>query len=264
MTILQSIILGVVQGLTEFLPISSSAHLHIFPWVLKWSEIPDSFDVALHFGTLMAVILFFIKDWFKLFKGGWNKVFKKEDSTEGKIFWYLVLATIPSALLFFILDKVFGDILKNELIIGITLIVMGILLYIVDNKAKSTYNIEKLTLKQAIFIGLSQALAFIPGMSRSGSTMIIGRLMEVDRPTTAKFSFLLSVPIILAATLYKFKHFVFDIPFIIGVVVSFAVALMVIGIFMEYIKKRSYKLFAIYRVIFGLAILIIYFIKMFV
>ncbi len=263
-TIIQSIILGIVQGLTEFLPVSSSAHLHIFPWVLNWSEMPESFDISLHFGTLMAVVLFFFKDWINLFKGGWKKLVKKEDSIDGKIFWYLVIATIPSALLFLILDKIFGDFLKNELVIALTLIVMGVLLYIVDKRAKSTYNLEKMTLKQAIIIGMSQALAFIPGMSRSGSTMTIGRVMEVDRATTAKFSFLLSVPIIFAATIYKLKDFVFNIPFIIGVVVSFVVALVVIKFFMSYIKKGSYKIFAVYRVILGLAILSIYIIKIFV
>lgn len=225
---------------------------------------PESFDIALHFGTLMAVVLFFFKDWINLFKGGWKKLVKKEDSIDGKIFWYLVIATIPSALLFLILDKIFGDFLKNELVIALTLIVMGVLLYIVDKRAKSTYNLEKMTLKQAIIIGMSQALAFIPGMSRSGSTMTIGRVMEVDRATTAKFSFLLSVPIIFAATIYKLKDFVFNIPFIIGVVVSFVVALVVIKFFMSYIKKGSYKIFAVYRVILGLAILSIYIIKIFV
>ncbi len=263
MTIVQSIVLGVVQGLTEFLPVSSSAHLNIFPWVLKWSEIPESFDIALHFGTLLAVILFFFKDWLKLIKGGWNKVFKKEDSNEGKIFWYLVFATIPSGILFFILDKVFGDMLKNELITAISLIVMGILLYFVDKKAKTEYNMEKLTFKQALLIGLSQIIAFIPGMSRSGTTMTVGRAMKVDRETTAKFSFLLSTPLVFAATVYKMKEFSFTIPFIIGVIVSFAVGILVVNYFMSYIKKGSYKIFAIYRILFGLAIMGIYFFKAF-
>lgn len=141
---------------------------------------------------------------------------------------------------------------------------MGILLYIVDKKAESKYNMENLTFKQAMIIGLSQTLAFIPGMSRSGSTMTIGRLMEVDRETTAKFSFYLSTPIILAATIYKLKDFVFNIPFVIGTVVSFITALLVIKFFMGYIKKGSYKIFAIYRLILGIIIFIIYIIKLFV
>ena len=264
MTIIQSVILGVVQGLTEFLPVSSSAHLNIFPWVLNWSEIPASFDVALHFGTLMAVIIFFFKDWLKLIKGGWNKLFKKEDSSDGKIFWYLVLATIPSALLFFILDKVFGDMLKNELITAVSLIIMGLILYFVDKKAKTEYDMEKLTFKQAMLIGLSQVIAFIPGMSRSGTTMTIGRALRVDRETTAKFSFLLSTPLIFAATVYKLKNFSFTSPFIIGVIISFIVGILVVRYFMAYIRKGSYKVFAIYRIIFGLVIIGIYLFKIFV
>lgn len=264
MSIFQAIVLGIVQGLTEFLPISSTAHLHIFPWVLNWNEIAPSFDIALHFGSLIAILIFFFKDWLKLIKGGWNKAFKKEDSQEGKLFWYLVIATIPSAILFFVLDKIFEDILKHELIIALTLIVMGILLYLVDKKSKSTYNMETLTFKQALIIGISQALAFVPGMSRSGSTMTIGRLMEVDRETTAKFSFFLSTPIILAATIYKLKDFAFNLPFVIGTVVSFVVAILVIKFFMTYIKKGSYKIFAIYRVVLGIIILAIFLIKQFV
>lgn len=105
MTIFQALILGIVQGLTELLPISSSAHLAVFPWIFKWSEIPESFDIALHFGTLLAISLFFIKDWIALIKGGFNQVFKKEKTVEGKIFWYLVIATIPAGILSLVLDK---------------------------------------------------------------------------------------------------------------------------------------------------------------
>lgn len=264
MTVIQAMLLGIVQGLTEFLPISSTAHLHIFPWVLNWSEIPASFDIALHFGSLIAILIYFFKDWIKLLVAGFKKAFKKEDSQEGKLFWYLVFATIPAGIIFFILDKVFEDILRHELIIAITLIVMGILLYIVDKKADSKFNLKNMTLKQAMLIGLAQVLAFIPGMSRSGSTMTIGRLMEVDRESTAKFSFYLSTPMILAATIYKFKDFSFDLNFVIGTITSFIVALLVIKFFMDYIKKGSYKVFAIYRVILGLIIIGIYIVKLFV
>ena len=104
MSIIQSIILGVVQGLTEFLPISSSAHLNLFPWVVGWEQMPDSFDVALHIGTLLAIVIFFFKDWVNLIKGGYKQVVKKEKSTEGRIFWYLVIATIPAGILSLVLD----------------------------------------------------------------------------------------------------------------------------------------------------------------
>ena len=206
--ILQALILGIVQGLTELLPISSSAHLNLIPWAFNW-DIPESFDVALHFGTLLSIVLFFYKDWLKLIKGGFNQVVKKEKTFEGKMFWYLVAATIPGGA-----------------------------------------------------IGFSQALAFIPGVSRSGVTMTAGRAMGVDRESTAKYSFLLSTPIVLGATLYKFKDFVFGIPFFVGVISSFIVGVLVIKFLLEYLKKGSFKIFAVYRIILGLAIIGLYLIRM--
>ena len=129
MTILQAIILGIVQGLTELLPISSSAHLNLIPWIFNWS-IPDSFDVALHFGTLLAIGIFFFKDWVNLIKGGFNQVVKKEKTQEGRMFWYIVLATLPGGIIGFILDHFLQDYLTKPIIIAIALIVMGIILLI--------------------------------------------------------------------------------------------------------------------------------------
>ena len=260
--ILQSLILGIVQGLTELLPISSSAHLNLIPWVFNWN-IPESFDVALHFGTLLAIVLFFYKDWLKLIKGGYNQVVKKEKTFEGKMFWYLVAATIPGGAIGFLLDHFVGDQLgKMPLLIASALIIMGIILYIVDKKAPSKTDYEHMTFKQTFLIGFSQALAFIPGVSRSGVTMTTGRAMGVDRESTAKYSFLLSTPIVLGATLYKFKDFLFGIPFFVGVISSFIVGVLVIKFLLEYLKKGSFKIFAIYRVILGLAIIGLYLIRM--
>ena len=181
MTIIQAIILGVIQGLTEFLPISSSAHLNLFPWLLKWQSMPDSFDVALHVGTLLAIVVYFFKDWIKLIVGGYKQVVKKEKTIEGKIFWQLVIATIPAGILSLILDKISSKIIGDNLnlkmiLIAIALIVMGILLYWVDKNSKSIVKYEKITLKQSILIGISQALAAaFPGVSRSGITMTVAR-----------------------------------------------------------------------------------------
>lgn len=262
MTIIQSIILGIVQGITEFLPVSSSAHLNLFPWIFNWSQIPDSFDVALHFGSLLAIVIYFFKDWLELIKGGYTFAVKKDKNTKGKIFWYLFFSTIVSAGIYFVLDKIFGDKLKQPLIIAGALIVMGIVLYVADKKGKNDTNMEKMTLKQGMLIGLAQVLAFIPGMSRSGSTMTMGRLLGVDRETTAKYSFYLATPIILAATVYKFKDFVFNTQFLVGVVASFITALIVIKAFMKFIKKGEYKYFAIYRILFGLLIIGLYLFKL--
>lgn len=260
MEIYQAIILGIVQGLTELLPISSSAHLTIMPWMFNW-EIPAAFDVALHFGTLLAIVIFFFKDWIELIKGGYKYAIKKEKTVQGRMFWYIVLATIPGGIIGFILDHFLEDALNRPIIIAISLIVMGIILYIVDKKSKSKIKYEEMTLKQTFFIGLSQALAFIPGVSRSGVTMTTARSMGITREAAAKYTFLLSTPIVLAATVLKFKEFAFDLPFVIGVLASFLVGLVVIKFLLKYLQKGSFKIFAIYRVIFGIVILLVTFIK---
>lgn len=263
MEIYQAIILGIVQGLTELLPISSSAHLALIPTIFNWN-IPDSFDVALHFGTLLAIGIFFFKDWIDLIIGGYKKVVKKEDSVNGRMFWYIVAATIPGGIIGFILDKYAEEILTKPLIIAIALIVMGIILYVVDKKSSTKTEYENMTFKQTFLIGLSQALAFIPGVSRSGVTMTAGRAMGVSRESAAKYSFMLSAPIVFAATVFKLGDFIeyFTIAsttgiiaFVLGVAFSFIVGILVIKFLLEYLKKGSFKVFAIYRVIIGLLVI---------
>lgn len=275
MTIIQAIILGIVQGLTELLPISSSAHLNLFPWLFNWGEMSPAFDVALHIGTLFAILVFFFKDWVNLIKGGYKQLVKKEKSTDGKIFWYIVISTIPAGILSLVLDKISENIIEKlaqtfntaeinvEMVfIAIALIVMGIILYIVDKKSKSTIKYEKITLKQSILIAISQAIAAaFPGVSRSGITMTVGKKMEIERESVAKYSFLLSTPIVAAAALYEMKHFVFDLSFFVGVLTSFIVGMLVIKFLLNYLKKGSFKIFAIYRVILGIIILAICFIR---
>lgn len=253
--VLHAIILGIVQGLTELLPISSSAHLYAIPEILGWGSIGD-FDVALHAGTLLAIGIFFFKDWIDLIVGGYKKAIKKEDTFEGKMFWYIVCATIPGGIIGFILDKYCEDILTNPLIIGLALIIMGIVLYFVDKKCKNKTKYEDMTFKQTFLIGLSQALAFIPGVSRSGITMTTGRLLGVERESAAKYSFMLSAPIVLAATVFKLGDFVFNTAFFAGVIASFLVGLVVIKFLLNYLKKGDFKWFAIYRVIFGIIVLV--------
>lgn len=265
--IIHALILGVVQGLTEFLPISSSAHLNVFPWIFGWDEISSSFDLALHMGTLIAICIFFFKDWINLIKGGARKIFKKEDSTDGRIFWYLVIATIPAGILSLVLDKISEIIVNGNLnfemiLIAVALIVMGIVLYLVDKKCESKISYEDITMKQSILVGISQALAAaFPGVSRSGITMTVARILKIDRESAAKFSFLLGTPIILAALLVDLPSFSFSIPFLVGVLASFLVGLFVIKFLMDYLKKGSFKIFAIYRIVFGIIILGIVFLR---
>ena len=275
MTVIQALILGIIQGLTELLPVSSSAHLNVVPWILNWTENPQfveefggSFDVALHFGTLIAIGLFFIKDWIKLIKAGFNKVVKKEDSAEGKMFWYLVIATIPAGILALVLDKVSEMIINGNFklemgLIAFALVVMGIILAIVDKKAESKYKYEDITLKQSLLVGISQAIAAaFPGVSRSGITMTVARSLKIDRESAAKFSFLLSTPIVAAAVLVDITEFALtSLAFWVGVISSFIVGLIVVKFLMDYLKKGSFKLFAIYRVVLGIIILGLIFIR---
>ena len=237
--ILQALILGIVQGLTELLPISSSAHLNLIPWAFNW-DIPESFDVALHFGTLLAIVLFFYKDWLKLIKGGFNQVVKKEKTFEGKMFWYLVAATIPGGAIGFLLDHFVGDNLaKMPLLIASALIIMGIVLYIVDKKAPSKTDYEHMSFKQTFLIGLSQALAFIPGVSRSGITMKTRLVISFNQGSTAKYSFMLAAPITFGAALYKLVSgaFTINLSFAIGILTSFIVGLFIIKFLLDYLKK---------------------------
>ena len=263
MEIYQAVILGIVQGLTELLPISSSAHLNLIPIIFNW-DVPESFDVALHFGTLLAIGIFFFKDWIDLIIGGARNVFKKEDSVNGRMFWYIVAATIPGGAIGFVLDKYAEYFLTKPMIIAIALIVMGVILYLVDKKSSTKTEYEEMTFKQTFLIGLSQALAFIPGVSRSGVTMTAARAMGISRESAARYSFMLSAPIVLAATIFKLGDFIEYlsiasatgiIAFILGILVSFIVGIIVIKFLLEYLKKGSFKIFAIYRVIVGLLVI---------
>lgn len=259
MEIYQSIILGIVQGLTELLPISSSAHLNLIPWFFNWN-IPESFDVALHLGTLFAITIFFFKDWLGLIKGGYEQVVKKKKSTEGKIFWYIVAVTIPTGIVSLLLDN-FSEFICEKFgiempLIAIALIVLGIVLYVVDKKAPSEVKYEDMTFKQSFLIGISQAIAAaFPGTSRSGITMTVARALKIDRESAAKYSFLLSTPIILAAVLVSIADFELSLAFFLGVLFSFLTGIIVIKFLLNYLKKGSFKIFAIYRVILGIIVI---------
>ena len=275
MTIIQALILGIVQGLTELLPVSSSGHLNVIPWILGWTEnsnfmadFSGAFDVALHFGTLIAIGIFFLKDWINLIKAGFNQVVKKEKTTDGKMLWYLVIATIPAGILALVLEKISDIIIDGNFelemgLIAVALIVMGIILAIVDKRAESKYKYEDINFKQSLLIGISQSLAAaFPGISRSGITMTVARSLKIDRESAAKFSFLLSTPIVAAAVLVDITEFALtSIPFWIGVLSSFIVGLFIIKFLMDYLKKGSFKIFAIYRIILGIVILGLIFIR---
>lgn len=266
MGILQSIILGIVQGVCEFLPISSSAHLILIPYLFNFNlEMSNSaklaFDVALHFGTLISVLAIFWKDWLNLFKGAFNKVFKKKDSFENKMFWYLVLATIPGALVGFLFEDIVENVVRgNVFIIALVLAIVGVLIYLGDKWASKHYkketSFEQMSLKQTFLIGLSQALAVIPGFSRSGTTILAGRILGVSRDAVAKFTFLLSTPIIFGAAIVHITDLVITKEVIIGIITSALVGIVCIRFLLSYIKKHDFSIFAVYRVLLALAVIV--------
>ena len=258
MSTLQAAILGLVQGLGEFLPISSSAHLVLIPWLFKWNDPGLTFDIALHIGTLIAVAIYFWRDWLKLITKGVTDV----RSTEGKLFWYLVAATIPGAVVGFLLEKKAETIFREPILISTMLILLGVLLYWADRKSVKHIEMNRITFKTSLFIGLSQALAIIPGVSRSGITMTMGLLMGLTREGAARFSFLLAAPIIFGAALVKLPFLISNpsiitINFIIGILVSFVIGILSIGFLLRYVQTRNFLPFAWYRFILGSLVIVI-------
>lgn len=260
MNVFQAIIYGIIQGITEFLPVSSTAHLTLLPWIAGWKDPGVSFDVALHIGTAAAVIMFFIKDWVRIIKAG----FSSPHSKDGKLFWFVVLATIPGGIAGVLLDKYMSNI-RNPLLIGIMLIIMGIFLYVADKVGKNETDIENMTAKKSLAVGFSQVLAVIPGVSRSGITMTVGRFAGITRESAAKFTFLMSAPIILADALYHAKDMVSSqieaLPFIVAILTSAIVGALSIKFLLNYLKNKGFTVFTIYRFVFGAFVIALFFIK---
>ena len=262
MTIVQSIILGILQGVGEFLPISSSAHLILIPYLFGWEESSMAFDIALHFGTLLAVLAIYFKDWWNLFIGAINDIKDKRKTTNGKMFWYLVAATIPAAIVGFVLDDIIESFFRGQIwLMALFLALMGIFIYAGDYWASKHYkdrevSFEDITLKQAFLVGCSQAFAVFPGFSRSGTTILAGRLMGLSKEAITKFTFLLSVPIIAGAAVLKVGELVISTEVVIGIITSFIVGVISIKFLLSYIKKHDFSVFAIYRVVIAIIIYI--------
>lgn len=256
MTVLEAAILGLVQGLGEFLPISSSAHLVLVPWIMGWQYAGLTFDVALHVGTLFSVVFFFWKDWFKML----TDALGRRGTVEGKLFWYLLAATIPGALIGFLLEDYAETLFRQPLLVGILLMLMGVLLYWADKSFPVRKKLAGVTFSDSMLIGLSQAFAILPGVSRSGVTMTAGRLMGLDRETAARFSFLLSTPIIAGAGILKFSELsLSDIntPFITGVLVSATTGFLAIKLLLKYLTRNSFGIFVWYRLIVGAVVVVL-------
>ncbi len=258
MAILQAVIFGLVQGLGEFLPISSSAHLVLVPWLFKWTDPGLTFDIALHVGTLVAVVIYFWKDWVRIIAKGFTDV----HTPDGRLFWYLAAASVPGAIGGFLLEKKAETIFRSPLLIAVPLMLIGLFLYWADQKCVKKVDLNRITFGTSLMIGLSQVLAIIPGVSRSGITMMTGLLMGATRESAAKFSFLLSTPIIFGAAMVKLPHVIshssiITVDFIIGMVVSCASGLFSIGFLLRYLRSGSFLPFAVYRLILGIFVIIV-------
>lgn len=255
-SLFEAVILGLVQGLGEFLPISSSAHLILTPWLFGWNDPGLTFDVALHLGTLVAVLGIFGKDWVVLARDG----LAGRKTQSGRMFWYLVVATVPGAAVGLIFEDYIATVFRNPMLIGIMLIIMGIILYLADRYATALKDMRQVGLKESVLIGISQAFALIPGVSRSGVTMTAGRLLGFDRETTARFSFLLSTPIIVGAGLvhvFRLTPADFTLPFITGIAVSAVVGYLAIKFLLRFLVTNSFFIFVVYRFILGSAVVML-------
>jgi undecaprenyl-diphosphatase len=260
MTPFQAVALGLIQGLSEFLPISSSAHLTLAPWLFGWEDPGLAFDVALHFGTLLAVLWYFRMEWLNLLKAAFGilTTFRVETPEKRKVI-YLIIATIPGAIGGFLLQSRAESSFRNPTLIATALIVMGIVLWAVDKVVDQKRILGEMRWIDALLIGLSQVIALIPGVSRSGSTITTARGLRFDRESAAEFSFLMSMPIIAAAVIMEGPKALasggFSTELISGVAASAISGWLAISILMQFVSKHSYKIFGLYRIALGLAVL---------
>jgi undecaprenyl-diphosphatase len=264
--ILQPIILGLVQGLGEFLPISSSGHLILVPWIFNFPDPGLAFDVALHGGTLIAVVAYFWRDWLEIIAVAFrrNNIFSDktvEPEYNSKTLWLLVIATIPGVIIGVLLEKQAETVFRNPLLVAFTLFLMGAVLYLVDRYARGKKSVSQLRWSDSIWIGLSQAVAIIPGVSRSGATITAGRAIGASRRTAARFSFLLATPIILGATLKELPtllHSGLDSALIIGMLVAAVSGFLSIKYLLKFIDRYGYQIFFWYRLALAVLIIIVY------
>jgi undecaprenyl-diphosphatase len=258
--ILMAIILGIVQGITEPLPISSSGHLILVPWLLNWPDHTLTFDVALHGGTALAIIIYFWKDWVSLAKAFVASIKELDFSQDfnRRMIWYIIFACLPAAIAGVLFEEKIVTLLREPATVATLLVLMGLAMLLADYFSSHRRILTDATLWDALIIGFSQALALAPGVSRSGITITAALLLQMNRADAARFSFLLSGPIVTGAFLYKMLGLFFVglpseevIPFLVGILVATLVGYAAISFLLGYLQKRSLKLFAYYRLAFG-------------
>ena len=272
MPIYHAIILGIVQGLTEFLPISSSGHLLLVPWLFEWNDFDDNsvekaFDVALHIGTLIAVVAYFWRDLTVYARDGVRAVLHRREpiTPEGRLAWLLVLSSIPA----FLVGGLFGDTIDEKLgtipLIAVSLIVFGLLLGWADQRSKSVRTVDGFGRRDALLVGAAQVLALNPGTSRSGITITAGRFLSFTRDSAARISFLMAIPVTSGAVVFKMAQLIGDgipeglvTPMIVGIITSGLAGWLAVWGTIKYVRTHTFTPFVIYRVVLGVLVLVIY------
>ena len=260
MTEFQALVLGLVQGLSEFLPISSSAHLALTPWFFGWEPGGLAFDVALHIGTLIAVAWYFRREWVALARSAVSIVRQRRvQTTEEWRLIFLIVATIPAAIAGLTVQDLAETTFRSPRLIAINLMVMGVLLWLVDRMSRRDRPLDSMRLKDAIAIGFIQCLALLPGVSRSGSTITGGRLLGFDRQAAAIFSFLMSFPVTLAAAVLKapeaFTSSTDATTIFIGIAAAAVSSWLAIAVLLRFVSRHSFGVFAAYRLVLGVIVL---------
>jgi undecaprenyl-diphosphatase len=271
MSIFEVILLGIVQGLTEFLPISSTAHLVVIPRLFGWPDPGLAYDIALHVGTLAAVLIYFFRDWVQILAQGFGIRHGRDEELKHNhmLLWLLAIGTIPVGIAGLLFGKQAETVWRSPYVIGVMLILVGILMGYAEKVGQRVRDLSSLNLPDTLGIGLAQALAVVPGTSRSGATISAGLFRNLTREGAARFSFLLSTPAIALAAakaVYEIHkqgglHALLGTNFLVGVSVSALTGCAVIAWFLRYLRRSSLRPFVYYRIIFGIMVLALAFVR---
>ncbi|HKV56301.1 MAG TPA: undecaprenyl-diphosphatase UppP [Candidatus Binataceae bacterium] len=252
----QALVLGIVQGLTEFLPVSSSAHLVLIPWLLRWEDPGLAFDVALHLGTLLALLIYYWREWLAMAASLVNG-----DSQRRRLLFLLIVASVPGAIIGLLFEKQAETVFRSPALIAVTLALMGVALWLFDRYASQRRSMREMTFLDALLIGLSQAFAIVPGVSRSGSTITMARIVRVNREDAANFSFLMATPIIAGAGLVEGRHMLHagitrDVW--LGFAAAAVFGLIAIAGLIQFVRTHTYEPFAWYRIVLAIFVIAVF------
>jgi undecaprenyl-diphosphatase len=266
--LLQALIMGIVQGLTEFLPVSSSGHLILVPYLFGWDDefiTSLAFSVMLHLGTLIALLVYFRADWLRIIPAGLAALRDRSfaGDPDRKLAWLLVAATIPAAVVGFLFSDIFETTIREPALVVVTLVIGGVILYVADAVGPETRTVEDVTFPIATGIGAAQALALIPGISRSGISISAGRFAGLDRPSAARFAFLMATPITAGAIVFEARKLLTGEAgvevevgaLVVGLVASMLAGFAAIHFMLRYLRTRSLRIFVWYR--FALAAVVV-------